>query len=142
MSETALAIPTPTPKSVPLPVSVRLREGEHVLLALRPSVWWTLGLYLFTLGLWFFWRKRHVYVLTNERVLAVKGIISTREASTPLTRIQDVHMGRSPFTGGSVAWSSAGGALGVGKIRQITRDNALRFADALTPLIGHQSGGA
>jgi uncharacterized membrane protein YdbT with pleckstrin-like domain len=125
-----------------LPKTVRLHENERVVTTVLPSHWWTLGRYIFTLGLWYFWRKRHVYVLTNERVIAVKGIINTREASAPLSRIQDLHLKRSIFTGGTVAWSTAGGGLGVTQIKNVTRADAARIADAMTPLIGREHSGA
>ena len=106
-----------------------------------PSLWWTLGRLIFTAGLWFFWRKRHVYVLTNQRVIVVKGIINTSEASAPLSRIQDLHLKRSIFTGGKLAWSTAGGSLGVTGISFVTRNNARQFADAMSPYLGRQHPG-
>lgn len=132
----ALAIPEGELPAVKLPSTVRLHSGEQVVLALRPSKWWTWPRYLFTLGLWYFWRKRHVYVLSNERVLVVKGIINTSEASAPLARIQDLHVRRSILSGGRVEWSTAGGQMGVTKIANVTRNDAVLLADAMTPLIG------
>ena len=128
--------------SVQIPASVQLNEGERVLDAVLPSAWWTLGLYIFTLGLWAIWRKRHVYILTTERLIVVKGIISTSQVSAPLSRIQDLHLKQSPFTGGKVEWSTAGGPMGVTSIRNVTRADARRLAQEMSPLIGRERSGA
>ena len=136
MTEVIVDTTTAAIPEVELPSTVRLHENEHVVMVLQPSKWWTLGRYIFTLGLWHFWRKRHLYVLTNERVLVVKGIVNTSEASAPLGRIQDLHVQRSIWSGGSVSWSTAGGPLGVTKVANVTRADAARLADAMTPLIG------
>lgn len=116
--------------------SIRLHDEEEILVDLMPSVWWTWPRYLFTLGLWKFWRARHHFVLTNQRVVVAKGIINKTEQSVPLNRIQDAALRRSPLTGGAVVLSSAGGPLGVGVIGPLTRAEATQFADTMTPLIG------
>lgn len=121
---------------------LRLHQGEHVVLEVLPSKWWTLNRYIVTLGLWGVWRKRHRFVLTNQRVVLLKGIVSKSERSAPLSRIQDAHLRRSPLAGGAVALSTAGGPLGVDLIGPLTQADALRFADALTPLLGLSPQGA
>lgn len=120
---------------------IRLHPNERVLIDILPSKWWTLGRYVFTLGLWTIWRKRHHYILTNQRIVLTKGIINKTERSAPLSRIQDAQLHRSPLTGGRVALSTAGGALGVEGIAYLTRADALALADALTPLLGGQQQG-
>jgi Bacterial PH domain len=56
---------------------------------LRPSRWLSLPKYLGTLGMYGFWRKRHTYVLTNQRMLLGKGIFVRTERSLPINQIED-----------------------------------------------------
>ena len=110
---------------------LRLQDDEHVILDVIPSAFWTLGRYVFTLGLWTFWRKRHRWVLTDHRIIALKGIISRHEQAVPLERIQDVVTATSPFSGGKVKLSTAGGQLGIASIGPLTRQTAYDVADAI-----------
>ena len=110
---------------------LRLRADERVLDEVRPSRWWTLGFYLFSLGLWSFWRRRHRYVLTNQRLIAVKGIVTKSERVLPLERIQDLSVRTSPLSGGRIAVSTAGGSLGFESIPCLTQAKARSFADAI-----------
>lgn len=123
----------PTEKPVPpSDARVRLLPDEEIVLDLRKSAWWTLGYYITTLGLWAIWRKRHRFIVTNQRLIVVKGLINKSEGAIPLTRIQDVHLKTSPFFGGQVDLSSAGGGgLGIERIQQLTRADATTLADEL-----------
>jgi hypothetical protein len=49
---------------------------EKIVLDVLPSVSWTAQLYLGTLGLWAIWRRRHHFLLTNQRVMIVLGIVN------------------------------------------------------------------
>lgn len=109
----------------------RLQDGEQVLMTLRPSALWTAGFYVFTLGLWAIWRRRHCWVLTNRRIIAVKGVIGHHEKVLPLERIQDVSMSASPVTGGSIIITTAGGAAGIARIGPLTRAQAYELSDAI-----------
>jgi membrane protein YdbS with pleckstrin-like domain len=122
-------------------LGLRLHEGERIVADVQPSKWWTLGRYIITLGLWAIWRGRNHYVLTNERIIHIKGIISKTERSAPLSRIQDAELNRSPLTGGKVVLSTAGGSLGFNTIAPLTRADALALHDALMPLIRHTRSG-
>jgi Bacterial PH domain len=66
-----------------------LRDGESVVVVLRPSRWLSLPKYLVTLGFYGFWRKRHTYILTNQRMLLGKGIFVRTERSVPISQIED-----------------------------------------------------
>lgn len=72
------------------PRGLTLRGGESVVMVVRPSRTLSLGKYLYTLGLYGIWRKRHVYVLTDTRLLIGKGVINRTENSIPMNRIEDV----------------------------------------------------
>jgi len=120
---------------------LRLQQGETVVLDVLPSSFWTIGKYIFTLGLWAIWRSRHHFVLTNQRVLVFQGIVSKGEKSVPLSRIQDVALSRSILAGGHVALSSAGGTLSIQRIGPLTRESAREFADAIGERIHHSGDG-
>ena len=61
-----------------------------MVLVLRPSRLLSFPRYLYSLGLYGFWRKRHVYVLTDQRLLIGSGVLSRTERSLPLRHIDDV----------------------------------------------------
>ena len=107
---------------------------------MRPSVFWTFPRYVFTLGLWALWRSRHQFVLTNQRVGRLQGIITKDEKTVPIGRIQDVNLKRSILTGGWVTLSSAGGALSIETIGPLTRDGARQFADTLSAQQNRHAG--
>jgi membrane protein YdbS with pleckstrin-like domain len=119
----------------PVVSSIRLQQGEEVVLDMLPSAFWTAPLYVVTLGLWAVWRSRHHFVLTTQRVLVVQGIVTKREKAIPLSRIQDVRLIRSYLVGGRVLMSSAGGALSIQAIGPLSREHARVFADAVGPRI-------
>ena len=108
--------------------AVRLNPDEKIVLDVLPSVFWTAQLYLGTLGFWAIWRRRHHFLLTNQRVMIVLGIVNKHERSVPLSRIQDISLHRSLLEGGHVALSSAGGSLGIEQIGPLTRNGAHEFA--------------
>ncbi len=120
---------------------IRLMPDEAIVLDLMLSAWWTLGRYIFTLGLWAIWRERHRIVVTNQRLVVRKGIISKSEVGIPLGRIQDVHCKTSPLTGGEVKLSTAGGSLGIDSITMLTQADAAALAHALSARIGSAAAG-
>lgn len=120
---------------LPSALPIRMLPDEEVVLTLRLSPWWTLVMYVLTLGLWEFWRRRHRIVVTNRRLVIAAGVVSKQESALPLGRIQDVHLTASPLTGGAVALSTAGGGLGVGGVSRLTRADATALADALNARI-------
>jgi membrane protein YdbS with pleckstrin-like domain len=72
------------------PRGLTLRGGESIVMVVRPSRALSLGKYLYTLGLYGIWRKRHVYVLTDDRLMSGKGVINRTEVSIPIGRIDEV----------------------------------------------------
>lgn len=119
---------------------IRLQPGERILMEMLPSKWWTWAFYVCSVGLWGIWRKRHRYILTNQRIVLTKGLISKSVRALPLDRIQDANLHTSPFSGGRVKLSTAGGILGTESIKQLTRRDAKAFIDLLSPLISRGSG--
>ena len=72
------------------PRGLTLRSGESIVMVVRPSRALSLGKYLYTLGLYGIWRKRQVYVLTDDRLMSGKGVINRTEVSIPIGRIDEV----------------------------------------------------
>lgn len=120
--------------------AVRLNPDEEIVRDELPSAFWTISGYIRTLGLWAIWRGRHHFLLTNQRVMIVQGIVNKSERSVPIGRIQDVSLQRSVLSGGYVRLSSAGGALGIERIGPLTRERAREFADAVSDLLRSQYG--
>lgn len=69
--------------------TVRLMPNESVLVVGRPSVAAVWPKYLLTLGLYGFWHKRRVAVLTSQRVMLGEGVLSRRERSIPIKSVTD-----------------------------------------------------
>jgi len=121
---------------------LRLQQGETVVLDVIPSAFWTMGKYVLSLGLWTFWRPRHHFVVTNQRVLVFRnGLLTQGEKTVPLSRIQDVALRRSILSGGHVVLSGAGGILSIQSIGPLTREQAREFADAIGERIHQGSQG-
>jgi hypothetical protein len=74
-------------RSEKTPKRLRLRQDEHVRVVARPSRGATLPKYIFTLGLYGFWRKRNTTILTDRRILMGRGIVNREERSIPLDRV-------------------------------------------------------
>lgn len=111
---------------------IRLQPNERIVAAALQSKWWTLPLYVVTLWIWAFWRKRHAYVLTNQRLVTLAGIIAKSQRSVGLERIQDVNVHTSPISGGgSVVLSTAGGDLSIRALTRLTQKDARDFADMI-----------
>jgi hypothetical protein len=68
---------------------VDVQRGEEVLLVARPAIAAVWPKYLFTLGLYGLWRRQNVTVVTDRRVVVGRGIISRKEQTLPLSRIND-----------------------------------------------------
>jgi hypothetical protein len=121
--------------------AVRPNPGERICKMSFPSPFWTYPWYVPTLGLWAIWRGRHHFLLTDQRLIIAKGIVSKSEQSVPLARIQDVVLQRSLLKGGCVQISSAGGGLGVERIGPLTREKARQFGDALSQVVPSHGDG-
>jgi hypothetical protein len=75
-------------------VKDRLFEDEEVVMVVRPGRLASLPWYVVTLGTYGFWRKRNQSVLTSQRLIFGKGIVRRDESSIPLSRVNDVTVGR------------------------------------------------
>jgi hypothetical protein len=84
-------VPEQVPKSLR---GIDLQPGETVIVMARPSRGVTWPKYLYTLGLYGIWRKRHTFVLTDRRILAGEGVFNRSERSIPLSRVEDASFRR------------------------------------------------
>lgn len=73
-----------------LPRWLSLRSGESVVTVVHPSRAFSLPKYVATLGLYGIWRKRHTYVVTDQRLMIGRGVLTRREWTIPLRRIEGV----------------------------------------------------
>jgi uncharacterized membrane protein YdbT with pleckstrin-like domain len=115
-----------------LPPRLRLREGERVVLALRPSPRWVVLINkLVTLGLYSFWWKRTGFILTDQRVIYSRGLFNSVERSLPLRFVQDATVIAKWYGVAGVLVSTAGGAEGFEQVSPLSVDDARGFKDAL-----------
>lgn len=110
---------------------IRLQPGEEIVASTLVSKWWSLTAYVVTLGLWAFWRKRHAFVLTNRRLVSLRGIVTKSQKAVGLERIQDVNVTTSPLSGGRITLSTAGGTLSIRALPSLTQQDARDMADAI-----------
>jgi hypothetical protein len=90
-----LIVTEQVPERVPKKLrGIDLQPGETVIVMARPSRSVTWPKYLYTLGLYGIWRKRHMFVLTDRRILASEGVFNRSERSIPLSRIDDASFRR------------------------------------------------
>jgi membrane protein YdbS with pleckstrin-like domain len=110
---------------------LRLQPDEHILVALQPSGWPVVPNYIFSIGLYEFWRRAKVYALTDQRVLIRKGRLSKTEQNLPIRYVQDAKMTHSLGIGG-VEVSTAGGApASLSKMHSLKTSEARQLADAI-----------
>lgn len=74
--------------------TVRLMPNESVLVVGRPALAAVWPRYLLTLGLYGFWHKRRVAVLTSQRILLGEGVFSRRERTIPIRSVTDAAYSR------------------------------------------------
>ena len=110
-------------------------HGETVLFrsfpAATPVVWLK---WLITLGIYEFFRRRTIFLVTSRRVIVRQGVIHRSERSLPVGRIQDINTRRGLLTGW-VELSSAGGNLGVESFGPLWNPSVQRMADAIEQLV-------
>jgi hypothetical protein len=81
--------PKPDPNTKSAPSRLSLQRGEEIVLVSRPARGGTWPKYLYTLGLYGIWRKRHTFVLTDRRILVGQGVVMRTECSIPFGRVDD-----------------------------------------------------
>lgn len=133
----------PSPPPPPGPPQPPQREeqrtatdhGEIVLFtaypAATPVVWLK---WLVTLGIYEFFRRHTVFLVTNRRVVVRQGVVHRTERSVPVSRIQDISTRTGLFIG-AVELSSAGGTLGVESFGPLWKPSVARMSGAIEQLV-------
>lgn len=111
--------------------SLRLFDGEHVVLASRRQSWVATFYKIATFGLYVPWWRVSWFVLTNQRLIAKQGILNKVEIALPLHFVQDASMHRSWLGVGRVNVSTAGGRSGDLCLEPLTAELARMFADTI-----------
>jgi Bacterial PH domain len=111
---------------------VDFEHGESVVLMARPSIAAVWPRYLITLGLYGLWRRQNLTVLTNRRVLVGKGIISRKEQTLPLARINDAVYVRKGLYAYSEIASTLRGRSHVQRVGPLAPRLARRFTQEIT----------
>ena len=87
--------------------------------------------YLYTLGLYGIWRKRHTFVLTDRRILIGEGVFVRTERSISLDQVEDaVYCRRGVAAYSDIAYVRRGGR-NVERIGPLTPLAARRFTNAV-----------
>ncbi len=113
-----------------LPNWIELEPGENVLFHELPERRARLGAYVASLGLFEVWRRRTHFVVTNQRVATVRGLVSIDRQVIPLDRVERVTLrgrGRSV----TVQVATVNGALGTQPFGPLSEDQARRLIEAV-----------
>ena len=113
---------------------MRLHDGERLLVQVQPSFGRTFPVYLCTLGLYAFWRRRCFYALTDRRLIRYRGVITTPEDVVPLDAVQDIAVRVEPLNGGSLTVEYAG-TFGQLHLKFLKSGEVRPFADAIQSAI-------
>jgi Bacterial PH domain len=118
------------------PRGLPLQKGEEVILVATPSRAANFYKYIYTLGLYGFWRKRETAVVTNRRLLMGKGIFNREEYSIAISDVDSARFTRRGFN--SYAQVRVGGRSRrrTEAIGPMSASNARRFVGEIL----HQRG--
>ena len=116
--------------STKLPAWIEFEPGERVVFHELPDRQARIGSYVATLGLFELWRRRTHFIVTDRRLIAVRGIISRDRQVIPLDKVDDVNV-RTRRWSATVDVATVGGALGTQPIGPLGRGQADRLASAV-----------
>ncbi|MGA9077464.1 MAG: PH domain-containing protein [Acidimicrobiales bacterium] len=116
------------------------QPGEVVVRQLRPTPLGLLPAYILTLGLFEISRRRWRFLLTNQRVVISKGVLSRAVRSVPLDRVQDATL-KNQLWIASIHLTSAGGASSIEAMGPLRTRDARAFLHDLTGRIGPAAPG-
>ena len=126
MSE--LAVSDKVPEEVPKKLRGTLQPGETMIMMARPARRVTWPKYLYTLGFYGIWRKRHVFVLTDRRILAGEGVFNRSERSIPMARVEDATFRRRGLAAYCDVVVTSRGARRTERLGPLSSRAARRFA--------------
>ena len=111
---------------------IDLNIGESVLVEVKHSPLWTWFLYVITLGLWEIWRQQNKFIVTNQRLIHVHGIINQSKDILPLAKVQYIRSTAGILGLSNVRLGTAGsGFLSSERISLITRADSLSLSAAI-----------
>lgn len=115
-----------------LPKGLGLHDDEAVRVLASPSKGATFYKYLYTLGLYGFWRKRNTTVVTNRRLLMGRGILNREERSIPLKQVNRAKFVRRGFNSYTELDVQEGGRSHVERIGPYSTRVARRMQQEIT----------
>ncbi len=107
-----------------------MEPGERVVFHELPVRGARLAAYIFSLGLFELWRRRTHFIVTDERLIAVRGVVSRDRQIIPLDLVERVTV-REGGRSGAVDVATVGGALGTQRFGPLSREQAVRLAGAV-----------
>ena len=119
------------PKRRQIVRGIDVERGETVLLVARPSIAAVWYRYLLTLGIYGFWRRQDLSVLTDRRVLVGKGIVRRSERTIPLANINDAVYLRRLFFAYCEISSTVRGRNHVLQVGPLSVRQARRFTEEI-----------
>jgi membrane protein YdbS with pleckstrin-like domain len=108
----------------------RLQNGEQIIYEAKPSGWLLSGRYFWTFGLYAIWRNQTRFIVTTQRVIQTKGIVSRTIKSVPIDMVQDAEL-QTSLGMGSVRLSSAGGPLSIESLGPLRSSVAAELSDVI-----------
>jgi membrane protein YdbS with pleckstrin-like domain len=111
--------------------AMRLQDGEAIVAVFKRSGWLVLLNKVVTLGLFTFWWRACIFVVTDQRLYIREGILSKSELSLPMRFIQDAAMRRNLVGIGSVVVSTAGGSESDTMLSPLNGRDARALSDAI-----------
>jgi membrane protein YdbS with pleckstrin-like domain len=106
---------------------LELAEGEVVEFSTNPAKTTSWLPYLLTLGLYEFWRRAHVWAVTDRRVAERRGVLIFKsEKSLPLFYVQDATL-ETFLWWARVTVSTAGGDASLETTNYVSKENGRRL---------------
>ncbi len=112
---------------------------EQLIAKAAPSASVTWSRYFFTLGLWEIWRRRQRVVVTNQRIITTRGLLSKSQRMLPIGKVQDASL-QLRFWVGRVVVTTAGGAAGSVDFPTLSRPDARNIVNAIQRAVHESSG--
>jgi hypothetical protein len=114
---------------------VRLQADEEILLQSRRTAWTRIPAKAFSLGIYIPWWNVAWFVVTDQRLIAKKGILSKKDVSLPMNYVQDASVHRTWYGSASVRISTAGGSGSLSRMRGLRPEDARQLADTAMPVV-------
>jgi len=118
---------------------VRALPDEQLIAKAAPSASATWSRYVLTLGFWEIWRRRQRVVVTDQRIITTRGLLSKSQRMLPIAKVQDASLQLRLWVG-RVVVTTAGGAAGSVDFPTLSRADARSIVDAIQRAVHESSG--